>query len=259
MKTLAISNAKGGTGKTTLAVHLAAGLAAQGKRTLLVDIDPQANATQWLLGTAHPINSGTAEALIARRIGPEHLQAVPGRERLSILPAAKALAASEPSLSRRPAPDSALRAALRSVCDTYDYAIIDCPPAAGFFVVSALVAADAVVVPILAAFLSLTGLARLQELVADVREGIASDLSILGCVLFAADQREAVTAEARETVREAVGPALYQAEIRVSTAAKALPANRATAWDNGSDVRGREDYEKVLHETLARLRKREAR
>jgi chromosome partitioning protein len=255
VRTLAIANAKGGTGKTTLAVHLAVGLAVQGRRVLLVDLDPQANATAWLLGAAHPIRSGAAEALVARRIAPEHLHAIPGRERLSLLPASKALAASEPSLSRRPAPDSALRAALRSVSEAFDFAIVDCPPAAGFYVVSALVAADAVVAPVLAAFLSLAGLARLEELVADVREGIGSDLSVLGCVLFAADRREAITAEARETLQAAAGAKLYSAEVRVSTAAKVLPANRATAWDDGADERGREDYRKVLKETLTRLGK----
>jgi chromosome partitioning protein len=190
--------------------------------------------------------------MLARRIAPEHLQAT-GRERLSLLPATNALAASEATLSRRPAPDMALRAALRTVAADYDFAIVDCPPAAGFYVVSALVAAEAVIAPVLAAYLSLAGLRRLEELVVDVKEGVGSDLAVLGYVLFAADPREAITGEARETLRAAAGDKLFSTEVRVSTAAKALPANRATAWDDGADERGLEDYRRVIKETLARL------
>jgi len=253
MKTLAIANAKGGTGKTTLAVHLATGLARQGKRVLLVDLDPQASATSWLLGIGHDANVGTAEALLSKRIEHDHIRPIAGRDGLFLMPATTALAASEDVISRRPLAHLTLGKVLRGVAGSYDFAILDCPPAAGFYVVSALCAADGVVAPVLGAFLSLAGLRRLEEVVAEVREGLDSTTQVLGYVLFAADPREAITAEAREILGKEAGGKLYKAEVRVSTAAKALPARRETAWDAGADPRGAEDYPAIMRETLERL------
>ncbi len=253
MRTLAIANAKGGTGKTTVAVHLAAGLARQGRRVLLIDLDPQGSASTWLLGIDHGVGAGTAEALLAKRIGPEHLHQVPGYEqRLMILPATAELEVSRERIASRPVAHLTLRRALRDIAGSYDYAVLDCPPAIGFLTVSALCAADAVLAPVLAAYLSLAGLRRLEELVAEVRDGLESETRILGYVLFAADPREAITAEARATLQGAEAR-LFRSEVRISTAAKALPARRATAWDDGADERGSEDYRALLRETLAKL------
>lgn len=253
MRTLAVANAKGGTGKTTLAVHLAAGLARQGKRTLLVDLDPQGSASTWLLGIDHGVGAGTAEALLAKRIGPDHVHLVPGYEqRLMLLSATPELEVAKERIASRPVAHLTLRRALRDIAGSYDFAVLDCPPAVGFFTVAALCAADAILAPVLAAYLSLAGLRRLEELVAEVRDGLESAVEILGYVLFAADPREAITAEARTTLQGA-GARLFRGEVRISTAAKALPAARRTAWDDGADERGREDYRSVLRETLAKL------
>jgi chromosome partitioning protein len=254
VRTLAIANAKGGTGKTTLAVHLAAGLARQGRRVVLVDLDPQGSASTWLLGIDHDVGAGTAEALVAKRIGPDHVHLVPGYEGLVILPATAALEVAKDTISSRPLAHLTLRRALRDIAPSYDYAILDCPPAIGFLTVGALCAADAVLAPVLAAYLSLAGLRRLGELVGEVRDGLESAVEVLGHVLFAADPREAITAEARATLQGAgAGAGLFRSEVRVSTAAKALPAARRTAWDDGADERGLADYRGVLRETLAKL------
>jgi chromosome partitioning protein len=255
VRTLAIANAKGGTGKTTLSVHIAAGLARQGKRTLLVDLDPQGSASTWLLGIDHGAAGGTAEALLAKRIGPDHVRPVPGYERLMLLSATPELEVAKDQIASRPVAHLTLRRALRDIAPSYDYAILDCPPAIGFLAVSALCAADAVLAPVLAAYLSLAGLRRLEELVGEVRDGLESTVQLLGYVLVAADPREAITAEARATLQGAAagGAKLFRSEVRISTAAKALPARRATAWDDGADERGREDYRAVLREVSAKL------
>jgi chromosome partitioning protein len=252
VRTIAIANAKGGTGKTTLAVHLAAGLAREGKRVLLVDLDAQASATTWLLGLDRPAVAGAVDALHAKRILPQHAQEVPTVPGLSLLAASNRLGVDEPVFSRRPLGELGLRNALRTVADRYDFAILDCPPEAGFYVVSAMFAAEAIVAPVLAAFLSLVGLRRLEELVAEVHEA-DHPVRLLGYVLFAADAREGVTTDTRELLRKEAGDKLFRSEVRVSTAAKALGAHRETAWDAGADDRGREDYAAVLREVLKRL------
>lgn len=257
MRVLAVANAKGGTGKTTLAVHLAAGLARQGRRVLLVDLDPQANATQWLLATVAAGSAGAFEALTGD-IDPGHIHEAPGRPGLWVLPASPALARAELALAGEVAGETLLRAALEEL-DGYDVAILDCPPSLGLTVLSALVAADGVVAPVPAAYLSLTGLGRLAETVERVRARLNARVRILGYVLFAADGREAITAETREVLRGEAGRRLYRAEVRVSTAAKSLPARHATAWEPSEDRRGAEDYPAVLAETMARLGQRTGR
>jgi chromosome partitioning protein len=250
MRTLAIANAKGGVGKTTLAVHLAVGLAQRGKRVLLVDLDPQGHATAWLLGIEHAVQEGTFDAILGKKLQTSYIREVPGREDVSLLPSTQRLSA-EDLLSRRPYADRALAKALEGASGFFDYGILDCPPQAGFFMWSAFVAAEALIAPVTPAYLSLSGLRRLEELVGEVSE--EKQIRMLGYVLFGADPREGITAEARGILENAAKDKLFRNEIRISTAAKALPASKATAWDGAADERGREDYAKVLRETLARL------
>jgi len=253
MRTVAVANSKGGVGKTTVAVHLAHGLALQGARTLLVDLDPQAHATAWFLGLGGGSGPGLAEALLSRRIGEEHLREVEGRPGLSLLPASQTLAAAEHSLSKALGGQLVLRKVLATRARDYDFAVLDCPPALGFYVISALVASDGVLAPVPAAFLSLAGLRQLEEGVTQAREMLEVDTRILGYVLFAADPREAITAEVREALQQQAGDKLLRSEIRVSTAAKALPARQRTALDDGEDERGREDYRALVREVRGRL------
>lgn len=255
MKTIAIANAKGGTGKTTTAVHLAVGLAKEGRRVLLADLDPQGSATAWLMGLDGAEGSkGTAEALQAGRILDEHVHQVEDRPGLELMPATAALPSADLVLANEVAGETILRRAFEKQRDRWDFVVLDCPPNIGLTVVSALCASDGVIAPVLGAYLSLAGLRRLEETVSRIRERLDVHTKVLGYVLFAADPREAITAEARDILKKEAGGKLFRAEVRVSTAAKALPARRETAWDEASaDVRGAEDYRALLRETLMRL------
>ncbi len=252
MIVLAVANAKGGTLKTTLAVHLAAGLARQGARVLLADLDPQGNASTWLVGDT-PATAGAAEALRGH-LTLEHTHDVPAHPGLRLLHGGPTLAGAEITLAAEVAGETLLRRALMRLAGRFEYVVLDCPPALGLTVVSALVAADGVIVPLPPAFLALAGLARLEETLDRVVERLGAKARLLGAVLVAADPREAITGEIRALLRAELGPKCYRAEVRVSTAAKALPAHRRTAWDDGADPRGAEDYAAVLTETLKRLR-----
>lgn len=255
MHVLAVANQKGGVGKTTLAVHLAEGLARRGRRVLLADLDPQGSATTWLLPEIPP-GPGAAEALRGHLPG-EALVGVPDRPGLHVLHGGPALAGADLALAGEVAGETLLRRALGRVGDRVDVAVLDCPPSLGLTVLAALVASEGVLVPVPCSFLALAGLGRLEETVERVVERLGARTHVLGVVMFAADGREGITAEARELLRQELGPKLYKAEVRVSTAAKALPAHRRTAWDNGADPRGAEDYAALVAETLHRLKTRE--
>lgn len=253
MRTIALAMQKGGVGKTTLAVNLGAALAMARKRVLLVDMDPSASATGWLLGQEAG-GLGVAEALREEKIRGEHLREVEGRPGLSILPATRALQALDADL-REDAGHAVLRNVLRDVAARFDFVLIDTPPSLSSFTTSALWAADAVLAPVPAAVLPLGGLRLLEESIERLRRRVGLRARLVGAVLFAADPREAVTLEAREIVEKDRPRLLFKTEIRVSTAAKSLPASRATSLDPGADPRGREDYATVLVELLERLRR----
>lgn len=255
MLTLAVAGGKGGTGKTTVAVHLAVGLARRGRRVLLADLDPQGSASTWLLPEIPP-GPGAAEALRGH-LPAEALVPVPDRPGLSLLHGGPALSGADLALASEVAGETLLRRALGRVGDRVDVVVMDCPPSLGLTVLAALCAADGVVVPVLPSFLALAGLARLEETVERVVERLQAKARLLGVVLFAADPREAITAESRELLRHELGPRLYRAEVRISTAAKALPAHHRTAWEDGADPRGAEDYAALVAETLSRLKTRE--
>jgi chromosome partitioning protein len=253
MRTIAVANAKGGTGKTTVSVHLATGLAREGKKVLLVDLDPQGNASLWLLGHLPPQTEGIAEALSAGRITDAQLHQVEDVPGLKVAPATPKLASSDLALASEIGGETILGKLLQGRAKEFDVAVLDCPPNIGMTVISALCAADGVISPVLPSFLTLSGLRTMTDTITRLRERLNARTDVLGYVLFAADGREAITAEARELVREQMGDKLYKAEIRVSAAAKTLPAHRSTAWDKASDPRGHEDYSAFLRETMARL------
>lgn len=254
MQVVALASGKGGSGKTTLAVHVAEGLRRQGRRVLLADLDPTGHATAWLLGMAGTDGQGAADALREDRIEDAHLRAVEGREGLQLLPATPALHAVGKWIAGEPRPDEILRGLLRAAGARWDFAVLDCPPDLGSLTLNALCAADGIVAPVLPGVLALGGLRALEGTVAKLeRRGEGQVGRVLGYVLFAADERERITGEARDLLRREAPGRLFRAEVRTSASAKVLPLRRETAWDEGTDARGAEDYPAVLRETLARL------
>jgi chromosome partitioning protein len=251
MKTIAVTNMKGGVGKTSVSVHLATGLA-QNHRVLLIDTDPQGNATAWMLGLERiEEGMGTAEVLRGGKLEQKHISKV--GTNLELLAATRALEGVEHTLAAEVGGQLVLKRALqRYNGEKWDYVIIDCGPTLGLTVLNGLCAAEWVIAPVLSAFLSLVGLRRLEETVELIRDRLNQKTRVLGYVLFAADPREAITQEARDILRKEAPGKLFKAEVRVSAAAKALPDQRRTAWDGG-DERGAEDYAALMKETLRRL------
>jgi chromosome partitioning protein len=248
MQTIAVTNQKGGVGKSTVAVHLAVGLARAGHRVLVVDLDKQAHATLWLLGEV-PTAQGVAELLTGRDWQARRAQE---REGLDVLAGTDDLPDAEIKLQMRGGA-LALRRGLEKLGKGYDYAVLDTPPNLGLLVINALAAADGVVVPVLPNYPSLLGLAELDATLGHVRAELQLAPRLLGYLLFGVNARKALPEESRERLETQAPGRLLKAEVRVSANAESLLANRTTAWDPGADPRGAEDYPAVLAEVLERL------
>jgi chromosome partitioning protein len=256
MRVLMCGNAKGGAGKTTAAVHLAAGLASNGRRVLLVDLDTQGHASLWLAGRDARQGPGLADALDAGELALELVRDVDGRPGLSLLPGGPALAPAELALARNPEGLLALRRLLAPHGRRWDVAVLDTPPhVGGVLTLAALVAADAVLGPFVPGFLALDGLGQLEERLAAARE-LGSRARLLGYLAVAVDGREGISAESLDLVKRQAPGKLLRNVVRVSTAQKALQGRRALAWDSGEDERGAEDWRRVLAEVEARLEDR---
>ncbi|HEY5199166.1 MAG TPA: ParA family protein [Solirubrobacteraceae bacterium] len=220
MTIFAVANQKGGVGKTTTAVNLAACIAEAGYRTLLIDVDPQANATVGL-GMARALRPSVYDVLggaceVAAAIHPTSV------EGLSLIPAGAGLAGANVELPRIRGSENILRDALRTLGDRFDFVLLDCPPSLGPLTVNALVAADKLIVPVQAEYYALEGLAALLETVAIVQRDLNPQLTVGGMLLTMYDSRtrlgQDVAAEVRQHFPELLFDTVIPRNIRISEA-----------------------------------------
>jgi len=192
-------NQKGGVGKTTTAINIGAFLAQLGQRVLVVDLDPQANATSSLGVDKYTVQTGTYDALLNGEV-PAASILHNERLRLSLLPSSPSLAGAEVELVSEIGREFRLRSALESLYGKYDYTLIDCPPSLGILTVNGLIAArDGVLVPVQCEYLALEGLGQLTQTIQRVQSALFPDLKVRGVILTMFDPR---TNLSNDVVRE---------------------------------------------------------
>jgi len=206
-------NQKGGVGKTTSAINLGAYLGYYGQRVLLVDIDPQANATSSLGIDKNTVRSGAYEVIIRQvQVGPQILHNP--RLKLSILPSSPALAGAEVELIEVSHREYRLRDALHSVQDRYDYILIDCPPSLGLLTVNGLTSAqNGVIIPVQCEYLALEGLSQLTQTITRVQSRLYPELEVRGVILTMYDGRTRLATDVVGEVRKFFPDQVFESVI----------------------------------------------
>ena len=256
-RVLAIANQKGGVGKTTTAINLSTALSAVGERVLLLDSDPQGNASTGL-GIARAMRRKTLYDVLMD--GLPILEAtvrtaLPG---LDLLPAEPDLSGVEVELGQTPRRSYRLRDALAPIRATvaYDYVLIDCPPALSLLTVNAMTAADAVLVPLQCEFFALEGLTQLVRTIELVRGSLNPGIEIQGVVLTMYDRRNSLSAQVARDVREHFGAAVYETVIPRNVRVSEAPSYGKPALIYDMKCAGSQAYIKLARELVGRERRR---
>lgn len=248
-KILVITNQKGGVGKTTTAVNLAASLAATGQRVLLVDLDPQGNAT---------MGSGVNKGQLRKSVYHVLLGAAPvdqvrlrsGQGGYDVLPANRELGGAEIELVEIDARETRLKTALASVDDDYDYVLIDCPPALNLLTLNGLVAADRVMIPMQCEYFALEGLTDLVNTLRKVRAGLNPGIEIEGLLRTMFDPRSTLAQQVAEQLKQHFGDKVYNTVIPRNVRLAEAPSHGLPALVYDKSSKGAQAYLALAQELL---------
>jgi len=252
MRTIAITNQKGGSGKTTAAVNLAAALGEKGHRSLVIDLDPQANASTWLLGQEAE-DRGLLQVLTDNRALVDQVQATPapGVEAVASSPA---FAGVETALAGKMGAEQRLRRAIEQLpSDRWEFVFLDCPPSTGLLSVSALAAASEVLIPLEAHAMSLSGLTQLLHSVEEAKELLHNpNLDLIGVLISRMHSRARLAQDVDKELRGNLGPLVFKTVIRENIRLAEAPSYGKPITLYAPSSPGAEDYRAAAKELLNR-------
>ncbi|MEA2537433.1 MAG: chromosome partitioning protein [Chloroflexota bacterium] len=253
-QTIACTNQKGGVGKTTTVVNLATYLALAGERVLVIDLDPQGNATSGF---------GIEKRDVERSVYDSLLGSVPMTElvvrtpilRLDLIPSSLSLAGAEVELAGFIAREHRLATGLASLVGGYDYVLLDCPPSLGLLTVNALTAADSVLIPIQCEYYALEGVSQLTATINLIRDHLNPNLAIKGVVLTMFDARTNLSTEVAAEVRRHLGPLVYKTVVPRSVRLSEAPSHGLPIALYRPESKGANAYRELTGEVLRRDRR----
>ncbi|MDA1233167.1 MAG: ParA family protein [Acidobacteria bacterium] len=249
---IAITNQKGGVGKTTTSINLSASLAAADCRVLVVDCDPQANSTGGLGFPHNPERIGVYEVLVDG-IPMESAVIKTEFDGLDLLPSGRHLAGANVELAGEDDRVDRMAKAFGAIREKYDFIFIDCPPALDLLTLNALVASDSVLIPVQCEYFALEGISALMETIDQLREGLNPRLQIEGVLLTMFDERTSLTKQVAADLRDFFGDAVFQTVIPRNIRLAEAPSHGKPVLQYDLRSKGAESYLELAREVLDRL------
>jgi chromosome partitioning protein len=246
-KVIALANQKGGVGKTTTSINLAAGLKDAGQKVLLIDLDPQGNATSGSGVDKSKTNLDIYDVLVA---GKNLSDVIVKTKYFDLAPTTIALSGAEIELTNTMARETILREAVNKIKSNYDFILIDNPPSLGLLTINAFTAADSVLIPVQAEYYALEGLSQLMNTIDLVQKNLNPNLQIEGVLLTMTDNRTNLSSEVAAQVREYFGGKTYQTVIPRNVKVSEAPSFGETIFQYDSTSKGARAYQKLTEEVL---------
>lgn len=240
MKIIALTNQKGGVGKTTSTINLGAGMAKLGYKVLLVDLDPQANLTYSLRMHSHRLDKTVYQALK----GIVHfMDIIVHHTDFDYAPSSIELSGAEIELANEPARENLLKNLLSQIpANTYDYVLVDCPPNLGLLTLNAFTAVDDIFIVLQSEYLALHGLSKLLDLVKVVQQRLNKDLDVGGIICTLYDSRKNLNKEVVGHIKDYFGPKVFRTIIRDNVALAEAPSHHKTIFEYDENSMGAQDY-----------------
>jgi len=251
MTIIAVTNQKGGVGKTTTTINLGAYLARAGKSVLLVDLDPQGNATSGLAINKSGIEQKTMYELLRGEASAADIVLSTSQKNLYILPTSTELAGSEVELVGVEAREFVLKKALTAL--TYDYVLIDCPPSLSLLTINALTAADKVLIPVQTEFYALEGLGQLIDVVQRVRASVNPHLELLGIVMTMYSSRTSLSTAVQAELLKHFGDKVFATNIPRNIRLAEAPSYGKTIAEHDKWSKGARAYKALAKEVMERV------